>query len=549
MTYISSFDAAPADFPNHLAGPQPEQIAYEPRYRLLLALVLLCLVPRAIVAVFIPCIAGDGVNYVNAAQALEAGNYRDALWEGGINIYPVLLTVFHRLGIDWETAAITWGVVISSLVVLPLWGWIRRQFDDRVALVACLLYIVHPKFITESPELMRDPTFWFFFTFAIYAMWRAVTEVRYGYFVATGAAITLAALTRIEGILLLIPLFVWAFWRVLALKTARRKLVFGMILCLSVFPLLILAVNLVWLSGHSDWAMIRVSPLERIRPCIESLFGGKAPEVTDATVAPPRIGRIIWRFFPTMTRGLSPVFALLMFGGIWGWRRTWSRRDHQALFLTSMAAICGILIQSWSNWYLQGNINARYALPIALMASPFAALGLMALTARIRTFIENRGWQPNGFRSATAAASFLVLLPGAVDVSHNVLTNYDIRHTANAVGHWLKHEYSSPPMILAPWDIVRPVSFYAGNKTYASFRYDDADDYIVDSARQSNADVVVLQSLGVMTPQRCDSLADQLMELGFKAIERDSLACVGPNCRVLVRADRLDVTRRPISRR
>ena len=60
------------------------------------------------------------------------------------------------------------GRDISSLVVLPLWGWARRQFDDRVALVACLLYAVHPKFIIESPEVMRDPTFWFLFMLAIY---------------------------------------------------------------------------------------------------------------------------------------------------------------------------------------------------------------------------------------------------------------------------------------------------------------------------------------------------------------------------------------------
>ena len=83
---------------------------------------------------------------------------------------------------DWELAAAVWGVTISSLVVLPLWGWARRQFDDRVALVACLLYAVHPKMIEWSPEAMRDPTFWFLFMLAIYWLWRAITEVRYRLF-------------------------------------------------------------------------------------------------------------------------------------------------------------------------------------------------------------------------------------------------------------------------------------------------------------------------------------------------------------------------------
>ena len=89
-----------------------------------------------------------------------------------------------------------WSLLISSLVVLPLFGWVRRQFDDRVALVACLLYAVQPKLIAWSPEIMRDPTFWFLFTLSIYLLWRAVTEVRPGWFVAAGVAVALACLKR-----------------------------------------------------------------------------------------------------------------------------------------------------------------------------------------------------------------------------------------------------------------------------------------------------------------------------------------------------------------
>ena len=47
---------------------------------------------------------------------------------------------------------------MSSLTVLPLFGWTRRQFDDRLATIACLLYAVHPKLIEWSPELVRDPS-------------------------------------------------------------------------------------------------------------------------------------------------------------------------------------------------------------------------------------------------------------------------------------------------------------------------------------------------------------------------------------------------------
>ena len=236
-------------------------------------------------------------------------------------------------------------MTISSLVVLPLWGWLRRQFDDRVALVACLLYVVQPKMIEWSPEIMRDQTFWFLFVLAIYWLWRAVTEIRYGYFLATGAAITLASLARVEGLFLLIPLVLWTFWRCLALQTGRQKLLVGAALCVLVFPLLLVSINVGWVCSRSGWASIYLSPLAHVRPWLEFVLGR---DTGDAGDAPPlRLGRMIWVFIPTMTRGLAPVFALLMFGGIWRWRNVWRRRDHQTLFWTAVVIMCGIWIQLW----------------------------------------------------------------------------------------------------------------------------------------------------------------------------------------------------------
>ena len=66
-----------------------------------------------------------------------------------------------------------------------------------------------------------------------------------------------------------------------------------------------------------------------------------------ASAPPAHLGRMIWTFIPTMTRGLAPLFALLMFGGIWGWRRIWARRDHQALFCTALVILGGIWVQLW----------------------------------------------------------------------------------------------------------------------------------------------------------------------------------------------------------
>ena len=121
----------------------------------------------------------DATLYIRMAAALDRGDLGGGLEKICFNPFPAILVLLHRAGLEWETAGVWWGVVISSCTALPLWGWIRRQFDRRVALAARFLYAVHPGLIRWSPEVLRDPTFWFLFSLSLYLVWRAVTELRW----------------------------------------------------------------------------------------------------------------------------------------------------------------------------------------------------------------------------------------------------------------------------------------------------------------------------------------------------------------------------------
>ncbi len=543
MTSLISFEPVPADYPNHLANPQPERLPLPSSRRLLLFLVVLCIVPRVAIALRIPCIAGDGVNYVAAAKAFESHHYRDALLEGGANIYPIILASLHSIGLDWETAAALWGIAAASLVVLPLWGWVRRQFDDRTALVACLLYIIHPKFILECPELMRDPTFWLFFMLAIYWMWRAVTEVHLGYFIAAGAAITLASLTRVEGLFLLVPLGLWTFWRWRALATVRGKLLVGAALSVAAFPLLLLLINLVWLPDSENWALIRTRPFARAYAWLEAIFHAGSTETVATTKSTEGVGRMLWRFFPTMARGLSPVFALLMLGGLWQWRRLWARRDNQPLFYATLLILGGTWIQIWAEAYLH-NINARYALPIVLMASPWAALALQALAIRLARLLEHFSGKARP-RFALIVVAVVVVLPTVVNVVHNNQTQYSLRQTIRAVGEWASQRPSPTTAVIAPWDVVGGVCYYTGGGLAHRYRYDDKDNFIIKIVRVCPSDIVLLRPSGRLTAERCQTLADRIERLGFQRIPADNVpGAIEPWC-ILVRTNRCESARRP----
>jgi len=357
--------------------------------------------------------------------------------------------------------------------------------------------------------------------------------VHYGYFIAAGAAIMLASLTRIEGLFLLIPLTLWTFWRFVGLRTARKKLLLGAVLCVVVFPALLAAVNIGWVCEHSGWAALRLSPLARVQPWLASVMGhAPANAAADGLEKPLGFGRMIWVFIPTLTRGLSPVFALLMFGGIWGWRRVWARRDHQPLFCTAVVIMCGIWVQLWYD----RNICPRYALPIVLMASPFAALGLLGLIARL---LRIAGWLRWGIRPQQIVIAIVATIVAVIGLSDAMTSNgkyFETRQMAADLGRWVRNEYPTPPAIVGPIGITPIISFYADNAPYRPFRWEADDESILTMIDESRASVVLLQPAKELTDERCAALAARLKESGLEPIDRGALPVTCDGLSVLVRA-------------
>jgi len=493
----------------------------------LAGLVLLCLALRLWMALRIPGVCPDGVLYIHLAKALEAGDLHGGFQEMSVNTLPAILMLLHRAGLEWETAGMLWGVAISSLVVLPLFGWVRRQFDDRVALVACLLYAVHPRMIAWSPETLRDPTFWFLFTLSLYLVWRAITEVRLGLFALAGVAVCLACLTRFEGLFLYVPLGLWAFWRWRALRVRRWRLVLGVAACASVLPALVLLANFGWRYWSGDWVLPRLGPLARVQVWLGALWGtapvqaaadapAAAPPSMVPTGPPPSLGRSLWVFFPMMTRGLSPAFALLMFGGLWGWRRIWARRDHQALFVTALLVMGGIWVQYWYDRLL----CPRYALSIALMASPFAALGLMGLTAWLVRLAARLRFDAR-LRAALAAAPLAVVCALGMGDAMTCNDNYfAMRTRAALLGHWLRDRGASPRVLVGPAGIAQIVGYYADGEVCHTFRLDNEDPTVViEMAKSLRPDVLLLQPTRRMPRDRCESLIERMRPLGLEPVD------------------------------
>ncbi|HEV3345244.1 MAG TPA: glycosyltransferase family 39 protein [Pirellulales bacterium] len=294
---------------------------------LLASLVVCCLVPRAAMGLKLDAVCNDAVFYVDLARHYEQGDLAAGLGRLGLNVYPPVLAALHQLGVSWENAGKWWGIAAASLAVLPLYGWVRRQFDGRTALAGAMLYAFHPKLIEWSPELLRDPTFWLLWSLGLYASWRAAQEQTWRWYFMAGLAIAVAAHTRFEGWFLYLPLVGWSAWRLtpaglnsrarladmspsrLSLRertsfrgakgdndarlaiahgylddgfgsgASWRRVAAGVLLCVAVSPLLVVLANVTLLRDLSRWELGNFERLDYVAQWWQAAWSAPASPI------------------------------------------------------------------------------------------------------------------------------------------------------------------------------------------------------------------------------------------------------------------------------
>lgn len=540
----------PTAYPNRLDSPEPFRPKLPCRWWVVAALVLAALMPRAVLAVRTPAVCPDGALYIQLAQALDRGDYRAGFEEVRLNTYPVILVLLHRLGFDWETGGKWWSVLAGTLVVLPLYGWTRRQFDEQIGVIAAILYAFHGALIEWTPEVLRDPTFWLFFTLALYFGWRAAAEVRFGWYAAAGLAATLAVLTRTEGLILLVPLGLWSFWRHAALTDGRHRVVSGFALCLAVGPALIVAANVAWLRHHDRWELWRTKPFEMVGQWFHS--AGQRPAAVPSAVsgsvlevpAPKSTGQLAWSFLNTLERGLTPVFGVVLVTGAWRWRRVWWRRDQQPLFFAALALAAGIWIQIW---YTQSP-SFRYALPIVLLQGVFAALATRGMAARVRDWTRRWGFSLRWQRAVAFTPLAIIALVGLAD---SLTRNYDQRQRSLGLGRWLHQRYPGATIVTTCDSWLRVAAYYGRARTVPFYEQSTPDD-VAALVERSHPDLVLLPRDRV-APRCLAELTRRFERLGYRPLAEPADGGVAPDLVTLaygpprdaaVAADSPDASRR-----
>jgi 4-amino-4-deoxy-L-arabinose transferase-like glycosyltransferase len=535
MSSLAAQQATDAYALNDLARPDPLR-APQPRTGwLLAALFVLCLVPRLLMAWQISVMSTDGAFFISLAQRIERG-VQQVETQYDLNIYPLVLSWLHRVGLDWETAGELWGVLCGSLAVLPLFGWARRQFGQRVAVTACLLYAVHPKLIEWTPEILRESTFWLLLATYVYCLYRAVTEVRLRFFVACGVLWSLAVNTRFEAWFLLLPAVLWTLWRWFALQQAKARLLLGMALLVACYPLVMLLLlraagydgwewgtfqrlHLVarWLQSFHDESDDEPSPPSR-RPATrrqptapgDSAGGASQPPPRDdasqpdpreaavpsptctheplpLAATPPTARRarwvapvdrlsfpaLLWIYVHTLERGFTFVYGPLLLWGLAAHWRLWLRRDMQPLFYWCLLVLGGMWIHLWNS----NETSSRYCMSLVMLGSPLAALGLVALCATLARWLARDlpEVRPAIQQRLLPALLGVLAIVGWTDA---LWSGFDGRQARADLGRWLRAELGPGAKVAgtAKWSLLN----YYAQGTFVRFPLDLHDAQPVD---------------------------------------------------------------------
>ena len=241
---------------------------------------------------------------------------------------------------------------------------------------------------------------------------------------------------------------------------------------------------------------------------MESCIPLLAPPGTPVELQSLSFFRLVGIYVPAMVKGLSPLFAVPMLIGLWGWRRVWARRDHQPLFYTALVVMAAAWIHAWC-----GRESCdRYYLPIVLMASPFAALGLLAICRRFLLWSERfraqhavlpigrggaRGDRPVGQRGHRLLEATTTAAP-----------------PKSKLAEWMRREYGPSPKLFGSEGITPVIAYYSGAQ-YATLTKAMDDRTVLDSAREIRPDAILILATRRKDLHETRRLIDELCETRF----------------------------------
>ena len=485
-------------------------------------LLLLCLIPRVWAGTLHDILCPDAVAYLRCADALEDGDLVGAFSYTGLNIYPPLLLAFKPLPGDWLVVAKWWSVAMATLAILPIYGWLRRQFNETLAIIGCGFYALHPAMIHDSPLIVRDPTFWFLFALGLYVSWRAVSELRYRWFGALAVDFGLMIHLRTEGWLLVPVLLVWVAFRLRRVRGRRSQIALVALLALAAGPVSGMLVQEAAFAQTEDQITGNSRHLGRVSELANGDGSMSVVAVVDGTF------RILVRY----VKAFGYLLLGLAAAGLMHWRLRLLGPSKGGLFLFCVLSFGAI----WASFCLT-EMDRRYVFPSVIASLPTIAAGLCLSAAWCSDF-ANQSRQPYrrdfSFWLLRLMAVSCVVLSVTIVVSPRPLL-YD--HVE--IGRWIRANVGSGEQIAANLEWTRLVEYYGDCRVVSrTHSTGPRDPHYAWFAERETLPSVILIWLDWRNPVGRDPFEPGIRkakELGYREIPAEELPEVCRDILVLVR--------------
>jgi len=159
-------------------------------------------------------IANDSILYIKMAQLYSTGQYHHELFRNYpyYAFFPFLILPFQKVFGNWVLAGQWLSTLCGALTVIPLYFLAKQIFDEKIALLGAVFYIICPDLVQYSAEVLRDIPFVFFYTTALWLGYKGIKDERVVFIGLAGLFIALSACIRIEGLTLLISLPFFLLW-------------------------------------------------------------------------------------------------------------------------------------------------------------------------------------------------------------------------------------------------------------------------------------------------------------------------------------------------
>ena len=403
------------------------------------------------------CIAKDGITIIALARDFAAGNFEKVAFSPFPPGYPLLIALAHNFVGNWELAGQFVSLLLGTLTIIPLYLLGRRIFDQRVALLSCLFFAIHPYLGRFSAEVLRESTYIFFFVTAVWLSWEALSRKHLYLYPLIALAAALAYLTRTEGIGILIVVGLWVLLQNYSQfrQTYKRRL---MALCLLflTLPTLSSPYLLHLRKETGEWKLdARRAPLavtgltEFVRKTEEGRF------IFDREAFTARLKRhgrtlslLIIQEIPQAYHGL--LLLLLLFGLIK--RKVIPYRRKGELFLSSFIIFYILLIFPW----FRSQPSHRMVTQLVPIALFWAGAGFYEVHQRICSRIGFRG----GIEPSLAKKMFcaLMIVTIMVILFKTLKPQRLDKLPRKEAGVWLKEHSHPHPLIMST---MPRVAFYA----------------------------------------------------------------------------------------